>query len=91
MLFEERLSFLNDSQDLKDSKSKLQEYLQKKGEALPLYTIMKEETNNQIKKFNIMCSLEDLNLSIEAEGNTRKKAEIKAAEKMLELIERKND
>jgi dsRNA-specific ribonuclease len=52
---------------------------------------MKEETNNQIKKFNIMCSLEDLNLSIEAEGNTRKKAEIKAAEKMLELIERKND
>jgi ribonuclease-3 len=69
----------------------LQEYLQKKGEALPLYTIMKEETNNQIKKFNIMCSLEDLNLSIEAEGNTRKKAEIKAAEKMLELIERKND
>ena len=91
LLFEERLSFLNDSQDLKDSKSKLQEYLQKKGEALPLYTIMKEETNNQIKKFNIMCSLEDLNLSIEAEGNTRKKAEIKAAEKMLELIERKND
>lgn len=91
LLFEEKLSFLNDSQDLKDSKSKLQEYLQKKGEALPLYTIMKEETNNQIKKFNIMCSLENLNLSIEAEGNTRKKAEIKAAEKMLELIERKND
>ena len=85
------MSFLNDSQDLKDSKSKLQEHLQKKGEALPLYTIMKEETNNQIKKFNIMCSLEDLNLSIEAEGNTRKKAEIKAAEKMLELIEKKND
>jgi dsRNA-specific ribonuclease len=38
-----------------------------------------------------MCRLDGLGLTVEAEGNTRKKAEIKAAEKMLELIELKND
>ena len=43
------------------------------------------------KKFKIVCNLEGLGLSAEAEGNTRKKAEIKAAERMLELIELKND
>ena len=90
-LFNERLSALSDSQDLKDAKSRLQEHLQKIGDDLPFYKLVGEENNNQVKKFKIMCRLDGLGLTIEAEGNTRKKAEIKAAEKMLELIELKND
>ena len=90
-LFNERLSALSDSQDLKDAKSRLQEHLQKIGDDLPFYKLVGEENNNQVKKFKIMCRLDGLGLTVEAEGNTRKKAEIKAAEKMLELIELKND
>ena len=90
-LFNDRLSALSDSQDLKDSKSRLQERLQKRGDDLPYYELVDEENNNQVKKFTIVCSLEGLGLSAEAEGSTRKKAEINAAERMLELIELKND
>ena len=90
-LFNDRLSALSDSQDLKDSKSRLQEHLQKRGDDLPYYELVDEENNNQVKKFTIVCNLEGLGLSAEAEGSTRKKAEIKAAERMLELIELKND
>jgi ribonuclease-3 len=91
LLFEERLSALSDSQDLKDSKSRLQEYLQKRGDDLPLYEVTSEENENEVKKFKIICRLESLGLTLEAEGKTRKKAEIEAAERMLELIELKND
>ena len=91
LLFDERLSALSDSQDLKDSKSRLQEYLQKRGDDLPLYEVTSEENKNEVKRFKILCRLESLGLTIEAEGNTRKKAEIEAAERMLELIELKND
>lgn len=90
-LFNDRLSALSDSQDLKDSKSRLQEHLQKRGDELPCYELVNEENNNQVKKFKIVCNLEGLGLSAEAEGSTRKKAEIKAAERMLGLIELKND
>ena len=90
-LFNDRLSALSDSQDLKDSKSRLQEHLQKRGDDLPCYELVDEENNNQVKKFTIVCNLEGLGLSAEAEGSTRKKAEIKAAERMLGLIELKND
>ena len=90
-LFEERLSALSNSEDLKDSKSRLQEYFQKIGEDLPLYAVINEESSSRVKRFKVMCSLESLGLSIEAEGNTRKKAEIKAAERMLDLIKVKND
>jgi ribonuclease-3 len=90
-LFEERLSALSGSQDLKDSKSRLQEYLQKRGSDLPVYELVSEETDNQSNRFKVMCRIESLGLIIEAEGSTRKKAEIEGAEKMLELIELKND
>ena len=90
-LFNERLSALSHSQDLKDSKSRLQEHLQKRGDDLPFYELVSEENNNQVKKFKILCRLDGLGLTVETEGSTRKKAEIKAAEKMLELIELKND
>jgi ribonuclease-3 len=90
-LFNERLSALSHSQDLKDSKSRLQEHLQKRGDDLPFYELVSEENNNQVKKFKILCRLDVLGLTVETEGSTRKKAEIKAAEKMLELIELKND
>ncbi|MDA7601420.1 ribonuclease III [Gammaproteobacteria bacterium] len=90
-LFNDRLNALSDSQDLKDSKSRLQEHLQKRGDELPCYELVNEENNNQVKKFTIVCYLKGLGLSAEAEGSTRKKAEIKAAERMLGLIELKND
>ena len=90
-LFNDRLNALSDSQDLKDSKSRLQEHLQKRGDELPCYELVDEENNNQVKKFTIVCNLKGLGLSAEAEGSTRKKAEIKAAERMLGLIESKND
>ena len=90
-LFNDRLSALSDSQDLKDSKSRLQEHLQKRGDELPSYELVDQENNNQVKKFTIVCNLKGLGLSAEAEGSTRKKAEIKAAERMLGLIELKND
>ena len=74
-LYFEEFSKLKPLDDRKDSKSQLQEILQKKGLALPKYN---ED------RFEINCTSAELNMSAIGKGKSRKIAEQEAAKLLLE-------
>lgn len=81
--FDERLKSATPETAIRDSKSRLQEWLQAKGNPLPTYEVLQEEGPDHNKIFHVKCSIEALGLSAEAEGISKKNAEQKAAEKLL--------
>ena len=81
-----RRPFLPDVEDLKDPKTRLQEYLQGRARPLPRYSLLEERGADHSKEFTIVCSLEDSDQSAEAMGRSRRKAEQAAAENMLEKL-----
>ena len=86
-LLKESMLALVESVDPKDPKSKLQEYLQKRNFQLPIYSIkLKGSKENQVD-FKVLCEVRDLNISSIGRGQSRKKAELNSAEKILNKIE----
>lgn len=71
---------------VKDSKSKLQEVLLQNALSLPEYSIETIEGKDHEQQFTIVAISKDLNLQVKAKGTSRKKAEQKAAEKMIEML-----
>lgn len=86
-LLKENLLTLEESTDLKDPKSKLQEYLQKRNLQLPLYSLKQKESKQKKIDFKVFCEVKDLNVSATGNGQSRKKAELNAAQKLLNKIE----
>ena len=86
-LFQDNFLELVEEKELKDSKSTLQELLQKKYKSLPRYSLSNDSTNNLNKHFQISCFVDAADLISHGEGKTRKKAELDAARNMLKLIE----
>ncbi|MDF2939891.1 MAG: ribonuclease [Gammaproteobacteria bacterium] len=87
--FKSRIQALSLTDSLRDSKSRLQEYLQSKGYALPVYELVKAEGPDHAQIFTVRCMVKDLNLSAEAEGPSRRIADQEAAKALLALIELK--
>ena len=86
-LLKESMLALVENVDPKDPKSKLQEYLQKRNFQLPIYSIkLKGSKENQVD-FKVLCEVRDLNISSIGRGQSRKKAELNSAEKILNKIE----
>jgi ribonuclease-3 len=81
--FDSRLNNLNLEHNLRDSKSLLQEFLQSKGLALPVYELIKTEGPDHAQLFTVRCTIKDLKLSSEAVGPSRKQAEQDAAKLLL--------
>ncbi len=86
-LFQDNFLELVEEKELKDSKSTLQELLQKKYKSLPRYSLSNDSTNKLNKHFQISCFVDAADLISHGEGKTRKKAELDAARNMLKLIE----
>ena len=86
-LLKENLLTLEESTDLKDPKSKLQEYLQKRNLQLPLYSLKQKGSKEKKIEFKVFCEVKDLNLSATGNGQSRKKAELNAAQKLLNKVE----
>ena len=74
---------LPDVEELKDAKSRLQEWLQGRGRPLPEYTLLREEGADHLKKFHVQCRVTDDGIMMEASGSSRRRAEQAAAAKML--------
>jgi ribonuclease-3 len=72
--------------ELKDPKTRLQEYLQSRGLALPVYEV--EETQGQAHEqtFRVSCNAADLGLTDHGTGKSRRRAEQSAAAKILDNI-----
>lgn len=81
------ISTLNlDDVKVKDSKSKLQEILLQNGLSLPEYSIETIDGKDHEQEFTVKALSNDLNIEVSAKGTSRKKAEQKAAEKMIQIL-----
>jgi ribonuclease-3 len=69
----------------KDPKTRLQEYLQGKKLALPLYAIVSVVGEAHEQLFHVECTIPELSISSRGEGPTRRAAEQEAARSAYEL------
>lgn len=86
-LFGPRIAALPAPADLKDAKTKLQEYLQSRGLSLPRYSVERVEGEPHAQTFQVRCQVLSLGLTALGEGSSRRRAEQESAERMLEAIE----
>ena len=85
-VFEERIRDLPDVKDLRDPKTRLQEWLQARKMALPDYELIDVAGQDHKKRFSVSCSVPERSLVTEGESTTLRKAEQKAARKMIALL-----
>jgi ribonuclease-3 len=81
-----RLDKLPSAAELKDPKTRLQEALQAKALPLPTYTIESIAGEAHRQHFRVSCAVNALNLKVEGEGASRRRAEQEAAQRMLERL-----
>jgi ribonuclease-3 len=70
----------------KDAKTRLQEWLQARGHALPVYVMLGTVGDDHDKTFQVRCELPGLGLGAEGEGASRRAAETTAAERALAAV-----
>lgn len=85
-LFDPLIGDLPDVEELKDAKTRLQEWLQARGRPLPDYSLVAEEGADHAKNFRVRCRLTDDGMAVEQIGRSRRKAEQAAAAEILELL-----
>jgi len=79
-----RLADLPHASELKDPKTRLQERLQARGLALPRYEVTDVRGEPHCQEFTVRCEVNELGLSAEARGTSRRRAEQEAAGQLLE-------
>lgn len=85
-LFAGRLDRLSETDELKDPKTRLQEYLQSRRLALPVYTMTRVSGKAHSQQFEVECRIEALDAVSNGLGGSRRKAEQSAADNMLEYL-----
>lgn len=83
-LFGDAMAALPAAGTLKDPKTRLQEWLQGRGLALPAYTVLEVSGEPHQQHFRVRCDVGELAVSAEAEGSSRRRAEQEAAQRVLE-------
>lgn len=87
-LFEPRIAALPAPDELKDAKTRLQEYLQSRGLTLPRYKVERVEGEPHAQTFHVACEVPALRLAGEGRGSSRRRAEQEAAERILSSLDR---
>lgn len=85
--YAKRLEELDPKKIGKDPKTRLQEWLQSRQEALPEYSIISVNGAAHAQEFTVSCYVGKLNTKFEATASSRRKAEQKAAESALEALD----
>lgn len=86
-LFVPRIAVLPALDALKDAKTRLQEYLQSRGLALPRYSVARVEGEPHAQNFFVTCTVKALSIGAQGEGSSRQRAEQRAAEQVLKELE----
>lgn len=86
-LFDPLIEKLPASEELKDAKTRLQEWLQARGRPLPEYILLKEEGADHVKKFHVQCAIAKDGQPLEATGSSRRRAEQAVAAKVLKRLQ----
>jgi ribonuclease-3 len=84
--FDDRLSNMPSVDDLRDPKTRLQEWLQARGFDLPEYELIKASGKAHKQVFEVACTVKDRALTSTGFGTTRRNAEQESAEKMLSSL-----
>ena len=74
----------------RDSKSKLQEYLQSRALPIPIYNTIEVSGEMHDPNFTVSCQVEGLVESVTGQGSTKKEAEQEAAAQIYDLLQRRN-
>ena len=82
-LYTDRIQTLPEPDELKDSKTRLQEWLQGRGEALPCYRVEQISGKDHEQVFLVRCELGDETKSSVGKGRSRRRAEQVAAAALL--------
>lgn len=90
-IYSEILSDVPDVSELKDPKTRLQEFLQSQKLPIPIYSIVSVSGKSHEQRFTVECSVPEYNLNIQALGTSRRKAEQSAAKIVLEKLISKNN
>ena len=86
--FGDRLVDLPDPQELRDPKTRLQEWLQARRLPLPDYDLVDESGKAHKRRFEVRCSVAGVKSVTRGKSSSRRRAEQKAAKRMLaELVE----
>jgi ribonuclease-3 len=91
-LFATQLASLTPAAELKDAKTRLQELLQGRGEALPVYSLESTVGDPHEQVFSVQCEaqLSDaVQLRAQGAGSSRRRAEQEAASGVLEQLTRR--
>lgn len=84
--FAARLQALPDPESLKDPKTRLQEWLQGQGLALPHYQVLAADGPPHRRRFTVRCTLNGDPRQAEADAGSRREAEQRAARLLLEQL-----
>lgn len=85
--FGERLHNLPDPRELRDSKTRLQEWLQARALGLPKYDLAKVSGEAHRQEFEMTCTVNSGKYKTSGNGRSRRNAEQAAAERMLVVLE----
>lgn len=85
-VFSERLKSLPDASDLRDPKTRLQEWLQSKRQDLPEYELVEVSGKAHQQRFKVRCTISGAHTESTGTGSSRRGAEQASAERMLELL-----
>lgn len=90
-LFEASIAALPVGKVGKDPKTRLQERLQSRQQALPVYSLVATLGDEHDKTFQVTCRTEEPPCEAVGEGSSRRAAEQQAAERVLERLEAGGD
>ncbi len=81
-----RLAVLGADEELRDPKTRLQEFLQGRGHALPTYNVDQVSGSAHAQHFDVICRLATPSLVVRGAGPSRRAAEQQAAEQALRAL-----
>ncbi len=85
-LYGDRIVNLPPSDELKDPKTRLQEWLQSQGHDRPGYEVVETTGKAHDMRFTVVCGLPAFQQNVRATATSRRKAEQAAAARMLERL-----
>jgi len=85
-LFASRIALCEPDNAIKDPKTRLQEFLQKRSLELPEYTVLEVSGPPHKQAFKVQCQIVDSSQTFHGQGSSRRKAEQASAEKALQAL-----
>jgi ribonuclease III len=86
LLFAPEFATLPDAAELKDAKTRLQEWLQGNGYRLPSYAVQTVRGRDHEQTFIVSCTVEERDAQTTGQGSSRRYAEQEAAAAMLSVL-----